>query len=449
MRTAPILALALLSACATAERTPSFIPAFEARACDAPLPGDARCGTVQVPEDWSEPGRLIDLNVIVLPARTPTDAAPLFDLDGGPGLPDTKNAFFYLTDGARHRERRDVVLFDQRGTGKSNPLTCPELGALEPMYPPEAVAACRDQLSETANLARYRTEEAVQDLDAVRRALGYGQVDLFGLSYGTTLALRYMAEHPNSVRSAVLMGAAPPFAAPPSRHAAAADRALRLILADCKADAACAAAFPTLDADLVKAARSDVLMERLRNLMYAPSGARQVPFVLHAVAGGDTGPLLKATDRGPSMIADGVYLSITCSESFGAFDHEAMVREAQATPFGDYRLRRQQAACEQWPTLAPEPSFYQPVTAATPVLFIAGNLDPATPPHWAMEAAKTLPNSRILNLRHGGHLPDGLAALDTCLEPLIAQFYETADARDLDFGCTSQMAPPPFKTKAD
>lgn len=446
---APLLAIALLAGCATTPPTPRFTPTFEAKACAAGLPADARCGTVNVPEDWAEPGRLIGLNVIVLPAKSPTGAAPLFDLDGGPGLPDTKNVGFYLTDGARHREHRDIVSFDQRGTGGSNPLTCPGLGALEPMYPPDAVAACRDKLSETANLTRYRTEEAVQDLDAVRHALGYDRIDLFGLSYGTTLALRYIATYPDRVRAAVLMGAVPATAAPPSRHTMAARRALRLIFADCKADAACGAAFPTLDADLVKAGASEVQMERLRSLMYAPAGARQVPFVVHALGEGDAAPLMAATDRGlSSMIADGVYLSITCSESFGAFDFDAASSEARwAQPFRDYRLRRQQAACEQWPSLAPSPDFYAPVATDTPVLLIAGNLDPVTPPEWADEIARTLPNSRVLNLRHGGHIPDGLTAGDTCLEPLIARFYETADAQALDFGCASQMTPPPFRTK--
>lgn len=192
--------LALFAAAALAGQTaPSFV---EKPCADARLAGAARCGMVRVPEDRSRGGgRSIDLRVMVLPATGPRRFPPLFDINGGPGLPASTSAGFYLTAGTGYRAGRDIVLVDQRGTGGSNPLYCPELSAPEtayrPLYPEAAVATCRKRLELKADLTRYGTADAVADLDAVRAALGYERVDLFGLSYGTTVALRYLATIPS------------------------------------------------------------------------------------------------------------------------------------------------------------------------------------------------------------------------------------------------------------
>lgn len=136
-----------------------------------------RCGDLLVPEDPSRPqGRHIKLYFIVLPALERAEGtAPLFDLAGGPGLAATAGASYFLTDGRIHRQRRDVVLVDQRGTGESSPLRCPELelaNSLAPMYPPDAVRRCRQTLQQSADLSQYHTDKTVADLEAVRKALG-------------------------------------------------------------------------------------------------------------------------------------------------------------------------------------------------------------------------------------------------------------------------------------
>jgi pimeloyl-ACP methyl ester carboxylesterase len=230
--------LRIVAAALAAASSPSFV----VQPCiDESLPSRARCGTVTVPEDRARPsGRQIGLNLIVISAATPLkEPQALFDLEGGPGLADTKNASFYLTDGAAYAATRDIVLIDQRGTGGSNPLDCPEFDApdktLQPMFPVAAVQSCRARLSGSADLTRYTTDDAVADLDDVRRALGYAKIDLFALSYGTTLALRYVQRHEDRVRSAVLLSAVPPSAMPPRHHATAAQAALDQMIADCAA----------------------------------------------------------------------------------------------------------------------------------------------------------------------------------------------------------------------
>jgi len=146
-----------------------------------------------------------------------------------------------------------------RGTGQSNPLRCP---AIEdhvraepeaPMFPPDLVADCARELAGTSDLSQYSTANAARDIDAVRAALGYERIDLNAASYGTTLALRYIQDFPDRVRSAVLVGAAPADKMPPAHHAVNAKRGLDLLFDACAADPDCARQYPDLRAELAKA----------------------------------------------------------------------------------------------------------------------------------------------------------------------------------------------------
>ncbi|WP_332765785.1 alpha/beta hydrolase [Phenylobacterium sp.] len=458
-----ILGLAGLITTPAAAAAASSSPRFEEAACTAPeLVGVARCGTVAVPERWDTGAGRVALKVVILPARKPRPGAPaLFDLEGGPGLPSTKNAGFYLTEGALYWEGRDVILFDQRGTGGSGGLQCPALqaaeAALRPMYPPKAVEACREVLSARVDLTRYTTDDAARDIEAVRAALGHETIDINALSYGTTLALRYMAREPTRVHAAVLTGLAPPQAMPPRHHATAADKALKLLIADCRADAACAASFPDIPGDLERARARlaqaggdptpEVFMEKIRTLMYAPGSARQLPELIHRAAGGDVSWLRQnaAAASGPAF-AEGLYLSITCAESLALMPYAAAAAKARATAFGDYRLRRQREACRAWPTARVRVESLGPSRA--PVLLISGRLDPVTPPEWAAKLARSRPNTRQLTIREGGHVVDGLSGLDTCFDPLVVKFFETGALKALDASCIADMRAPAFQLAA-
>lgn len=442
-------------------------PVFVAHPCpDARLREGARCGSVAVPEDRSTiGGRTINLNVVILSPTGPNpDLPPQYDLDGGPGLAVTPSVAFYLSEGAAYRARREIVLVDQRGTGASNPLSCSALdaleGSLDPMFPPAAVEQCRAEVSRHANPIFYGTRAAVEDLDAVRAALGHERIDLVALSYGTTLALRYIAAYPQRVRAAILMGAAPPAAMPPRDHAPAAERALGLLFAACAADEACRTAIPNPSADLDIALRRlgttrptlspEVFMEKLRGLLYQPVTARRVPWIVHRAAAGDLDPFDAVTraGAGPSRYALGVYLSITCGESFALMDRESAAAAARRTRFGGYRLRRQGEACRHWPAAQTAPDHLSPqvspASGGPAVLIVSGELDPVTPPEWGASLARSFPRSRQLILPNSGHIFDGLTGIDTCLDPLMIRFLETADPASLDTECVARMAPPPF-----
>ncbi len=452
----------LVSAPAPATAAP-FTPRFQEAACTAPeLVGVARCGTVAVPEQWETGAGQVALKVVILPARKPRAGAPaLLDLDGGPGLPSTKNVGFYLTEGARYWETRDVILFDQRGAGGSGGLQCPDLraaeAALRPMYPPKEVETCREALTARADLTRYTTDDAARDIEAVRAALGHEALDINALSYGTTLALRYMAREPARVHAAVLTGLAPPQAMPPRHHATAAAAALRLLIADCQADQACAAAFPDIAGDLKRARERlaqaggdptpEVFMEKIRTLMYAPASARQLPELARRSAGGDFSWMRQnAPVAGAPSIAEGLYLSITCAESLALMPYEASAAASRATPFGDYRLRRQREACRAWPTARVELAGLG--ASRAPVLLISGRLDPVTPADWATKLARARPNTRQLTIHEGGHIVDGLSGLDTCFDPLVVKFFETGDLKAIDASCIADMRAPAFRLPA-
>src|SRR5262245_58786116 len=206
-----LIAIPLLFAAATARSAPPpFLQACEIEG----LESKALCGRYEVFEDRAaKRGRKIGLNMVVLPALAPKAAPdPIFFIAGGPGQSAASLAGL-LGGGplAKHRQERDLVFLDQRGTGESGPLNC-DLFAddadvesyFEDMFPAKQVRACRDQLEKRADLSKYTTSLAIADLDDVRRALGYGKINLYGGSYRTTVALAYMRQYPAQVRTVVL-----------------------------------------------------------------------------------------------------------------------------------------------------------------------------------------------------------------------------------------------------
>jgi len=164
--------------------------------CQLSAPGrtarvTAECGTFTVYENRDDgTGRTIDLRVAVVPAidRDPKPD-PLVFLTGGPGQAATESYVSVRSAFRRIHRERDIVLVDQRGTGSSNPLRCPkpddasELWLLEDEAMETWVAQCLEELD--ADPRFYTTAIAMEDLDAVREALGYKRVNLYGISYAS------------------------------------------------------------------------------------------------------------------------------------------------------------------------------------------------------------------------------------------------------------------------
>lgn len=452
-KTAVVLALVLAAGCQSIPDTPGRAGfRFAPKACSPELAAaNAECGSVKVPEDYSNrAGRTIDLNVIVFNAiEKGSERVAQFDLEGGPGFAVTDSAVFYATDGAMYRTHRDLVLADMRGTGGSGGLFCPNIAHLEeadpraPAYPPALVRDCAASLSSRADLRQYTTAAAARDIDAVREALGYRRIDINALSYGTTLALRYIVDYPDRVRTAVLTGTTPANRMPPRYHAQVGERGLKLLLDACAADPSCLARYPNPAADLERAlAQLDgetraVFLEKIRTMLYTPVTARRVPSVLRKAADGDFQVLAGGT--GNRSFADGLYLSITCAESLAMMDVDSAIAASDATRFGAYRLRRQRDACSQWPIAAPDPKLLDSPSSDVPVLFISGALDPVTPPEWAAETAARFPAGRQVIVAQGAHVLDGMSDIDTCLDRVVPEFVDKGSAAGIDMTCFETM----------
>ena len=339
--------------------------------CQLQAPGHAaripaHCGTFPVPEDRSNPdGRSIDLRVAVVPAvsRTP-QPDPLVFLAGGPGQAATESYVQIWTAFRLVERERDIVLVDQRGTGSSNPLRCPKpkdtagFWLLEDTVIEPWVAECLKTLDASPEF--YTTAIAMEDLDAVREALGYEQVNLYGVSYGTRAALSYLRQYPDRVRSVILDGVAPPTENLGMEVARDAQRAFDLLVERCTKDAACHEEFPNLAQDLDNlmaalatpvpvtlrhprtGAEETIELQRsmaafaIRLASYSQESASIVPLLLRSAAEGDLRPLaahfLMATTNLDDSMADGMGYSIICSEDFPFFD----AAEAEVLSEGTY-----------------------------------------------------------------------------------------------------------------
>jgi pimeloyl-ACP methyl ester carboxylesterase len=449
------------------------------------LPGideELLCGKLTVFENRvTHAGRTIDLNVVVVPALDSSHKEePLFDLAGGPGEASTLSAKYYAEEGKEYRRHRDVVLVNQRGTGNSNPLSAPPRTRspqdyLTEMYPVEYVKTMRQALEQRADLTQYTTSIAMDDLDDVRGWLGCERINLFGISYGTRAVLVYMRQHPDRVRSAILMGVAPTYLKMPLHHARAAKRAMDLLLQECAADAACRQAFPQIQSEwgevlerlgreparveysspdksakVIVEIQRDIFAEKLRNRMYSRESAARIPFIIHQAAQNDFSPFLKeAISAGSSVsdfIADGMYLSVTCAEDVPFIDQNEAAQANAGNPFGNYRVVQQTRACSMWPQGKIPDGYHEPVSSDIPVLIFSGKMDPVTPPERGDEVASHLPNSRHVIVAHGAHGLDGLTNVE-CLDKLMLEFLAKGNARDLDTTCVERVLPPPFVTK--
>ena len=439
-------------------------------------PSGAYCGTLAVPEDRATgEGRQIALKIVVAPALR-RDAAPdpLFILEGGPGAGAATLAGSRLGMFRRFRTDRDLVFVDQRGTGESNRLGCdPTAEELDEVATDDErsmarIRACLAALDADPRL--YTTPVAMDDLDDVRRFLGYDRINLWGGSYGTRAALVYLRQHETQVRSVVLDGVAPQDMRLPLHTARDAQRALDRLLADCAADAACAAAFPTLGADTqalfarlaagativtgvhprtgrsieLPLTRRDAALVVFRAL-YVPEVASLLPRVLSEASAGNYQGLLalafmSAPEGDKRDMAIGMHLSVVCAEDIPRITPADRV-DADAGGFlGAAMFDAQYAACSFWPKGQLPDSYYAPIASEKPVLILSGADDPVTPPTWGDHVAPHLPNSKHIVVPGAGHI----TLTRGCVPSIVERFLRQASVDGLDATCTDALTRPPF-----
>lgn len=446
-------------------RPPSGSPRFSS--CVSADGAAAWCARVAVPEDPRRPhGRTISLRVLVLPATARPAVGALFYLEGGPAVAATDSAARVNEVFAEVGRDRDLVLVDQRGTGGSNALACPggRVRARNASLVRASLRRCFARIGGEARL--YTTSVAADDLDAVRRALGYGRIDLYGVSYGATLAQVYLRRHPASVRSVVLDGGSLLGVRVFDESARDGERALDDDLERCAGAPACARAFPdpkqeldellarpprrvTVEAGAVTLRSGDIAWT-VNALSQSTDGAATIPFVMHEAVRGDYLPLGRdfAAEVGSGLDSRSrlaTYWVILCSEPWAAFDPAATAHEGGGSYLAQAAVARARffrEACEAVPKGRVGPDEDSPGVTRVPVLLLAGSADPLDPPSAVRGWRRAFPNGELMVVPNGAHGSMG----DTCMQGVVARFVARGGATGLDTACVRRIAPPPFVT---
>lgn len=466
-------AVALLGAPATAQ--PAERPTLELRPCHKPRFNEAlRCGTYHAPENREiRGGRTIPLDVVVIPARSATPRPdPIFFVVGGPGQTASEIAGIWADSPLR--DDREVVMVDQRGTSPAHALNCrlggsPDnlQGYLDPIFTRETFRRCRVELETRADLTRYTTLDYVHDLDEVRRALGYEQINIHGGSYGSRVVLFYLRQYPRHARTAFATGVYTASMRSPLYHAQDSQAALDSIFALCARDAGCSRAFPDLRREFAETMRrlrrqparvavthpttgasvpvtldANVFAEGVRVMMYQWERSRTLPLLLHRAHGGDYRPFAETALASNAGLRDqlrfGLLMSTICNEDVPRITEQDIVRETADTFLGDLRVRSQKAACEEWPRRQLPPGTTDPVRSDVPVLLVSGAYDPATAARWGTLAAETLPNSLHVII------PAAHTAGSPCVDRIRQEFLDRGTVQGLDTSCVREMRPAPF-----
>jgi pimeloyl-ACP methyl ester carboxylesterase len=414
--------------------------------------------------------------VVVRSAQQPALPEPVVYINGGPGSP--------LTVYADHQARtpyapsRDVILVDQRGTGRSEPDLCADLdGAFLDATVAVATDATDDALAKrlaaysscraeaTArgfDLKDFGTSVTVADFEWVRRALGVERWNVYGESYGTTVAMTLVALHPDTVRSAVLDSIYPPDPRP-MQSTNVAD-ALDAFFRYCAGDQACAAAYPDLAATyretvsglarspLIvtvppemhlpddRASLTSTLFEALvSRLVYYPTAYPSLPRLIATVHDGDSQGLGKVLASALAAAAAEVNYATNVAVECRDRPHYR-----DPLPPGSSVLDRLQhyGVCDSWSELGPAPLV--PIGTAVPTLVLAGEFDPVARPSFSQHVAALIgPNARWVEFHRIGH---NVRAFSPCGAKIASDFIDNP-AQSPDTSCAARAAPIRFLPK--
>ena len=464
-------------------------PVFTPGSCPFQRPPgtDPTCGRLTVPENRDQPGgRQIELAVAIFPARLADSHPPVVYLEGGPGgealeaLPFSYENLFEFLD-----QERTVIVFDQRGVGYSTPsLSCPELvdltyDLLDDDIPneeymareQEVIDGCRQGwLAEGVDLSSYNSTESAADVADLRVALGYDQWDLYGVSYGTRLALTVMRDHPEGIRSVILDSTYPPEVDGVEAILPGASRSFSVLFEACASDPRCSSTYGDLEALLYSTADSlntdpaemwvvDFLTfegypalldgDSLLGLVYQGLYSDLViPGLPQMVADAAEGHFFKAQALmsifllNQEFFSIGQFLSVQCHEEVPFSDPaavEARVDEyPRLAPLVDGALVQSHDAfdfCGRWGAGAANPVENEPVESDIPTLVLAGRFDPITPPGFGRIVAERLENAWYVEFPTLGH---GVTATEGCPQSVTLAFLDDPHTQP-DTSCVPGM----------
>lgn len=437
------------------------------------------CAWLVVPEMRARPtGPTVRLAVAVVRAKNPT-TTPLVMLHGGPGLSGLRIFLPYAASGMAGK--RDVVIYDQRGAGYSEPKLCPDYGAVDDSARRLRTLAEREKLWDASDRAcvaslraqgidpaAYNTLASARDLIDLRKTLGYTLWDVFSTSYGARLAQEAMRRDPRGIRSVVM---ASPVTLGPARHAEIAlsiQRAIERVWKECAAQASCNTAFPNVSDDFyavydelsknplrvpVKRDSGVVdsvwfdgrsLLSTIRNdILGRPGRLARLPLLVNELRRGDraraTEMLASYATIGPASNQQVLIHLVNCYDIYGpAFRAARDSANALAHP----AFRGEQLDdCPIWQTRFADPSEQKPVRSDIPTLILSGRFDDRTPTEQARRIAATLSHVYLYEFPNEAHdaRPAG------CHMSILMQFFENP-FRAPDASCIAAIPPIPFAT---
>ena len=439
---------------------------------------DALCGQLRRPLDPSKPdGTSIELHFAVLPALARNKHPdPLFFLAGGPGQSAIDLAGPVGRLFQRISNRRDVVLVDQRGTGRSAPLACdapaptrPLRELVSPQQQRVMLADCLARLKTLpqGDLRQYTTTIAMADLDAVREHLGAERINLVGGSYGTRAALEYLRQFPQRVRRMVIDGVAPPDMVLPASFSTDAQASFDALIESCRLEPACRDRHPALrerwqgllaslprevsvahpltgQGESLQLTR-EMLVGMVRLPLYLPRLASALPEALEQAADGRFGALLgllsaMSGPRSATDMAMGMHFSVVCAEDMPRL---GTTQDRPGADFGASLADIYRAVCADWPRGQVPDGFYEVRPASTPVLVLSGGIDPVTPPRHGERVATALgANARHVVVPNAGHGVMGIG----CMRDVLFRFVDAqdpAEALKVETGCVEGIPRPP------
>lgn len=443
-------------------------------------PNELQCGMVKRALDPARPdGVQIEVHYLVVPAMARNKQPdPVLMLAGGPGQSAIDIAPLVLPRLARLNNRRDLVFIDQRGTGRSAPLQCAEESklpvkeALDPAAQARRLEQCRGQLSRLpyGDLRFFTTSIAMQDMEAVRAALGAPQWNLVGGSYGTRAALEYLRQYPAQVRRTVIDGVAPPDMVLPASFSTDGQAALDAVFRACEKDGqGCARQYPQLRGEWAALLQSlpraisishpltgapeqftlnrETLLRSVRAPLYMPAMAAALPAAIHAAAQGRFEGLMGLSGSLGSgkaaRLAAGMHFSVVCAEDVPRL---AASGDKPGADFGNTDAQLYQQACKTWPRGAVPAAFYGVPPAPSPVLVLSGGADPVTPPRHGERVAQALGAKNPALVQHivvpeAGHGVMGVG----CMREVLFRFIDAkldATALPQDASCATKIPRP-------
>lgn len=435
----------------------------------------ARCGVFERPVNPDDPGSpLLELRVAVVPALDlEPQPDPVVPLAGGPGQGAVEFYAAWSWAFEELRRDRDIVLLDQRGTGESARMDCPvDEKLVEGGYSADDTRRYTTECLESLpyDPRWFTTSVAVRDLEALRQALGYPTLNLYGVSYGSRVAQHYARRYPDATRTVVLDGVVAPQLPLGPEIATEAQVAIERIFARCAEDEACNERFPDLAvrfaalrerlagkpvrvkvADPVSGEFStvsfgpDELAVALRLLAYHANTMAMVPLLVAEAADGNYRPLVAQFQMTMAdlskAIALGMHNAVMCSEDVPWYDESLIDEEAIAASYmGLVQLDALEAICSVWPPGPVDADFRDPVSIRKPFLLLSGDSDPITPPRYADLAAMNLMKAWLLTGRDQGHGQLGVG----CMPRIVADFVAAAGLENVDTSCVQKSFAMPF-----